>query len=199
VVDPDKDVDRHPYSKQQMSGGHGWPGPEGNQEASVDRVANQLVEQGRAHCRCGWFIPRPTVPRLRQTKQFEVVDQPGADENDTKPGQEQAPNQIARQRIANVPDYDRDRVPEPIKQCENDSRSEAIEAALQRRRNDPGPGGLEGWPRHHAVLQAEQGNQAKVPGRCGDGIGDDPFVNMGGKHWQAGQEPHKIDERHKEC
>src|SRR5215207_657119 len=44
-VDAQQDVDGGDGRKQQMTHGHGWCCPERDDEAEIDRMANELVEQ----------------------------------------------------------------------------------------------------------------------------------------------------------
>src|SRR5215469_18899099 len=67
--------------EQQVRASHYGRCPEGDLPTDIQRMPHVLVEQGRAELQMGIWFPRQVQPHLPQSKQVEVVNQKGADQD----------------------------------------------------------------------------------------------------------------------
>src|SRR5205085_8014906 len=140
--DRDPHIGRHAERQEQVAVAHLRSGPEGEEEARVERMADLLIEERLAeYRRSGLAAPR-VEPGLLKPEQFEMVDQEGAQEHDPPAEREQPPEDPGR-RAAHRPESPLDRPPEEEEKDQGSARGEHIEAALGGVRNDPLPRPLE--------------------------------------------------------
>src|SRR5262249_18373750 len=85
--DTNKNVGRRDEGEEQMACSHHWRGPEGDDEAEIDRVPHKLVEHRRFETRLYPCFPGKVHNDLLQPEQFEMVDQERAQQHD-KPAEE---------------------------------------------------------------------------------------------------------------
>src|SRR5262245_502047 len=85
--DADKNVGRRNEGEEQMARGHNRRRPEGDDEAEVDGVSRQLVEQWCLETRLQPRFPGKIQDDLLQPEQLEMVDQERAQKHD-KPAEE---------------------------------------------------------------------------------------------------------------
>ena len=89
-----------PSREQQMAVGHVRRRPEGEEEARIERVADQFVEEGLAELRRRGGAAAQVEPGLLQPEQFEMIDQEGAEQDDQPAEREQRPEEAGEQRAA---------------------------------------------------------------------------------------------------
>ena len=80
--DADQDVGRSHDGEQQVPLRHRWCGPERDDEAEIDRVPHETIDQRRAETRRRHRLAREIVSHLVQAEQLEMVDQEGARQHD---------------------------------------------------------------------------------------------------------------------
>ena len=100
-------------------------------------------------------------PDLAQAEQVEMVDQEGAEQDDRPAQPEQRP-QHHRDRTGDGPDDAGHRPPLPEQQDQRQAGEEHIGRPLDRLGHEPFPPGLEGRPRHQAVLDREDPEQDHI-------------------------------------
>src|SRR5690606_22093880 len=108
-------------------------------------------------------------PDLAQAEQVEMIDQEGAVQHQRPAEGEAAIHQYLADGALQRPDLTAQRLPETEQRDQRQAGEQHIGTALGRGRNDAGPHGLEGRPRHDAVLHSEQGQQQQVDGQRLDG------------------------------
>src|ERR1700741_4483491 len=161
-LDRDQDVARRCDREQQMPLRHPRCRPEGEQEAEVERVAHELVEERNHEVRVLVLDAAQIAGDLPQPEEIEVVDQEGAQQY-REPAEDRERNEDRGERAAaRIPDDSRHRPPLPHEEDETQAREQHIGGALDRPRYDLSPGPLEPLARHHAVLDGEQPEQQRI-------------------------------------
>ena len=87
-----------------MAFGHLRRRPEGEEEAGIKRVADQLVEEGLAELRRRGGAAAQVEPGLLEPEQLEMIDQEGAEQDDPPAGANSAQRMPAEQGAIDVPD-----------------------------------------------------------------------------------------------
>src|SRR5436190_1878291 len=198
VADGDQHERRHAGREQEMPGGHLGRGPECEEKACVERVRNPAIEQGLPQLGVGRLPPTYVEPRLLKAEQFKMVDEEGAQQHDSPTGPEGQPDKVGGERIGDAPHHLRNGSPAEEKNHQRDACSEDVHAALGGPRDELGPPALETPPRHHAVLESEQGDPGQIDdGRDRDGILRPDIDRSAGK-WKVADEDDQVEEGREE-
>ena len=72
--DADQDVDRHSQGEDNPVNGHGWCGPEDQQEADHHRVTHDTIEKRAFELYWPRRLVAQSLPHLTKAKQLEVVN-----------------------------------------------------------------------------------------------------------------------------
>src|SRR5579885_2739667 len=153
--DPDEQVPGGGDREQQVTRRHRRRRPERQQEAEIDGMADDLVEERRPEARMLEFLAAPARVDLVQPEQLEVIDQECADQYHDPAEPEDRPQGRGAHGVADRPDRPRDRSPLPEEQDERQARQQHVGAALHQPRHVLRPPSLEGLSRHDAVLYRE--------------------------------------------
>ena len=101
-------------------------------------------------------------PDLSQPEQIEMVDQERGGEHQKPAERKGGIHQRPAGLILDVPDNSTERTPLPEEQDERQAAGEDVGAALGGVRHHAEQNALEPWPRHHAVLDGEEAQEAQI-------------------------------------
>src|SRR5580704_19173815 len=160
--DAEQDVPGRRHREHEVPERHDRRGPEGEDEAEVNRMADVAIEPRRAEVRL-WQLPT-TEPRddLEHSEKLEVADEEGADEHQSPADPRDGLKDVRRPRLPHGPDGARDRLPLPAEQGQRKAREEHVRTPLDRPRHHARPPALERGPRHDAVLYGEEPEKSPV-------------------------------------
>src|ERR1700754_1188415 len=82
MPDADEDIDGHADGKEQVADGHCGGGPHGDEEAKVDGVADEFIEERGAETEAAFLFIREMVDGLGEAEEMKVIDEEGADQDD---------------------------------------------------------------------------------------------------------------------
>src|SRR3954468_3001783 len=89
-----------------MARGHDRRRPERDDEAEIDRMTDELVEQRRLEARRRRLLADEMIGHLMQSEQLEVIDDEGRGEYQDPAHQRQRDDRHSKIRVRDVP-YDR--------------------------------------------------------------------------------------------
>src|SRR5947209_7348144 len=158
----DEDVCGRGDGEDEVADRHARRGPERDDEAEHDGMADDLVEKDSPESEVRVLAPALVHVDLPESEEVEVVDEERADEHQRPAEEEERPQNVNPYRIFNAPKRVRQRSPLPEEQYEREAREQNVRAALDRLRHVPSPPALEPRSRHHAVLDCEQAEQHSV-------------------------------------
>ncbi len=116
-----------------------------------------------------------------------MVDEECAEQKHSPSGREQGPQDGLGGGSAQVPNHALNRMPEAEQKAETDRGRQHVGRAFDRRRK--GEACLESGPCHHAMLQAEQGDQAQIDDdRFGQWLAVDGVVHGCREECEIGEE-----------
>ena len=125
-------------------------------------MPDELIKQRSPKTRIRHGTAGKVVCDLMQSKQFEMIDQEGAGQNDQPAYQRQAYQRGRHAGILDVPDNSRHRPPLPAQQGKRKGCEQHVGAALDRFRHELRPPFLELATRHNAVLDRKQRHQKHI-------------------------------------
>ena len=174
--DAEHDVGREPEGEDQVAIGHRRRDPESDAEAEKVRMAREVPEplvrdrpadreERRRKAHIGVFcvgLVANVIERLRHAEDLPVSDLDRGEEHGEPATNLDHVEDHAQPFGLDVPDDLRQRSPLPDQQRERAGRKDDIDPALHVRRHEAGEPGLPPRPRHDAVLQPEDDNEADV-------------------------------------
>src|SRR5690606_16235795 len=102
------------------------------------------------------WLSTEVEPCLSQSKQVEVINEEGADEDNSPTDEINNEENVLKSRVLNFPYNSTEWLPLPHHQHETEACKQYECAAFQGRRNDLCPAALDARPCHDAVLKCEQ-------------------------------------------
>src|SRR2546423_836949 len=161
-LDGDEYVGSRGDGEDEVADRHARRGPERDDKAEHDRVADELVKKDRPESEVRVLAPALIQVDLPESEEVEVVNEKRAEEHKRPADEEERPEDVAPRRVFNAPHRVRQRSPLPEEQYERKAREQNVRAALDRLRDKTRPPALEPRSRHHAVLHGEQAEQQRV-------------------------------------
>src|ERR1700722_10444089 len=113
-LDADQDVAGDHHREQQMANAHRRRGPDGQQDAEIDRVTDMPVEQRRAEFRVRQLFAEQAREHLGKPEQLEMTDQERAGHQHDPAQPEDAVEHHSGGRVGHAPDERGDGLPLPV-------------------------------------------------------------------------------------
>src|SRR5690606_20374767 len=135
-----------------MGNRHQRSSPECDEESEVQWMPHKSVEKWHPEWQISVWLASEVEPGLPQSKQVEVINEEGADEDDSPTYEVHNEENVLKCRVLNFPYNSAEWLPLPHHQHEAEACKQYECAALQSRRNDLCPAALEARPYHDAVL-----------------------------------------------
>ncbi len=162
VSDCDQYVSRKAACEHELADSHRWRRPEEHYPAEVQRVPDELVEEGHLELRVAVCLLYQVQPYLPQPEQIEVIDHERRQQDQQNSAEKNSPNRELPDLRFHRPDNARHRSPLPEQQDQNDARYQHVSTSLDGPWHQTGPVFLERRSRHNCVLHTEQQYQSDV-------------------------------------